>query len=177
MKRIDWYRDFVDLNYRPSSTDIVCLFRFEPYNVSRIEAGGRIASESSAGTWPTLAALPNKIERVMARSFEISGNYVKVSYPTDIWEPGNVPQLLSGIAGNIFGMKALKNLRLIDVSLPSTYTKHFMGPAFGMEGIRRMLRVSKRPITGAVAKPKIGWSAEEHARIAYETWMGGFDLV
>ncbi len=175
--KTDWYRDFVDLKYRPSSTDLVCLFRFEPSNVSRTEAAGRIASESSAGTWTTLSKLPRKIEGVMARSFEIMGNHVKVAYPLEIWEPGNVPQLLSGIAGNIFGMKALENLRLVDVSLPARYTSHFRGPEFGIEGLRRILKVRRRPITGAVAKPKIGWSAEEHARIAYETWVGGFDLV
>lgn len=178
MKHIDWYQDFVDLKYKPSKTDVVCLFRFEPsHNISRIEAAGRIASESSAGTWTTLTSLPRMMEKVMARSFEIDGNFVKVAYPIDIWEPGNIPQLLSGIAGNIFGMKALKNLRLVDVSLPMQYTRHFKGPEFGIDGIRRILKVKKRPITGAVAKPKIGWSADEHAKIAYETWIGGFDLV
>ncbi|HEY9245666.1 MAG TPA: ribulose-bisphosphate carboxylase large subunit, partial [Candidatus Methanoperedens sp.] len=85
--------------------------------------------------------------------------------------------LLSGIAGNIFGMKALKNLRLIDISLPKRYLKGFKGPGFGVKGIRSLLKIGKRPITGAVPKPKIGFSAKEHARIAYETWMGGFDLV
>ncbi|HJU13687.1 MAG TPA: type III ribulose-bisphosphate carboxylase [Candidatus Nitrosotalea sp.] len=177
MKGIDWYHEFVDLKYKPSKTDLVCLFRFEPFNMSRAEAAGRIASESSAGTWTTLAKLPDKIESVKAKSFEISGKFLKVAYPIDLWEPGNVPQLLSGIAGNIFGMKALKNLRLIDVSLPSSYLCYFEGPKFGIDGIRKLLKVRKRPITGAVAKPKIGWSAEEHAKIAYETWLGGFDLV
>lgn len=178
MKSTDWYRDFVNLKYRPNKTDIVCLFRFEPSDgISRTEAIGRIASESSAGTWTTLTDLPKAMKRVMATSYETSGNFVKVAYPIDIWEPGNLPQLLSGIAGNIFGMKALKNLRLVDVLLPLQYIRHFRGPEFGIEGIRRILKVRKRPITGAVAKPKIGWSAEEHAEIAYKTWMGGFDLV
>ena len=178
MKHIDWYKDFVDLKYKPSKTDVVCLFRFEPSaKVSLVEAAGRIASESSAGTWTTLTKLPKTIKKVMATSFEINGNFVKVAYPIEIWEPGNVSQLLSGVAGNIFGMKALENLRLVDISLPIQYTKQFRGPEFGIEGIRRILKVKKRPITGAVAKPKIGWSAEEHAKIAYETWIGGFDLV
>jgi ribulose-bisphosphate carboxylase large chain len=178
MRHIDWYKDFVDLKYKPNKTDVVCLFRFEPSDkVSLVEAAGRIASESSAGTWTTLTKLPKIIKKVMATSFEINGNFVKVAYPIEIWEPGNISQLLSGIAGNIFGMKALENLKLVDVSLPIQYTKHFRGPEFGIEGIRRILKVQKRPITGAVAKPKIGWSAEEHARIAYETWIGGFDLV
>lgn len=178
MKKTDWYQDFVDLKYKPSRSEVVCLFRFQPSKgISRTEAAGRIASESSAGTWTTLARLPSRIEKVKARSFEIQGNFVKVSYPIDIWEPGNVPQLLSGIAGNIFGMKALENLKLVDVSLPVAYTRYFRGPEFGLEGVRRMLKIRKRPITGSVAKPKIGWDAVEHAKIAYETWMGGIDLV
>ncbi|MDE1863426.1 MAG: type III ribulose-bisphosphate carboxylase [Thaumarchaeota archaeon] len=178
MKKVDWYQDFVDFAYRPKEDDVVCLFRFEPsQGVSNLEAVGRIASESSAGTWTTLSNLPRNIERVKARSFEIKGRFVRVAYPIDLWEPGNMPQLLSGVAGNIFGMRALKNLRLVDISLPVAYTKNFLGPQFGIDGIRRMLKVKRRPVTGAVAKPKVGWDAEEHAKIAYETWSGGFDLV
>lgn len=178
MKKVEWYTDFVDLNYRPSKNDLVCLFRFEPAKgISAREAAGRIASESSAGTWTTLHKLPARIEKVMATAFEIEGNYVKVAYPIGLWEPGNAPQLLSGIAGNIFGMKALRNLRLVDVSLPPVYLKNFKGPQFGIGGLRKLLKVKKRPITGAVPKPKIGWSAAEHAQIGYETWVGGFDLL
>ena len=89
-----------------------------------------------------------------------------------------MPQLLSGIAGNIFGMKALKNLRLIDATLPSDYLKSFKGPSKGAEGVRKIFKLGPRdrPITGAVPKPKIGFSSKEHSEVAFETWMGGFDL-
>ena len=39
------------------------------------------------------------------------------------------------------------------------------------------MKVHGRPLTGAVPKPKIGFTAKEHAEIGYETWMGGFDFV
>ncbi len=173
----DWYLDFVDLNYRPSKDDLVCLFRVEPAKgFSMKEAAGRVASESSAGTWTTLYKLPKRVKKIMAIAFDIKGNYVKVAYPLELWDKGNAPQLLSGIAGNIFGMKALNNLRLLDVSLPKTYLKNFKGPRYGLKGVRSILKVKKRPLTGAVPKPKIGYSAEEHAKIVFETWMGGFDL-
>ena len=178
MKKVEWYTDFVDAGYRPKKTDVVCLFRFTPAKgISVREAAGRIASESSAGTWTTLAKMPRRIERVMATAFEIRGSFVKIAYPIELWDQGNIPQLLSGIAGNIFGMKALDGLRLVDVSLPQTYLKNFRGPQFGIKGLRKLLKVKKRPITGAVPKPKIGFSAREHADIGYETWMGGFDLL
>jgi ribulose-bisphosphate carboxylase large chain len=178
MTKIDWYDKFVDLKYKPSKDEVICLYYFEPDSgINKKEAVGRIASESSTGTWTTLFKMPPRMKALQATAFEIEGNYVRVSYPLDLWEEGNACQLLSGIAGNIFGMKAVKNLRLIDATLPKEYIKHFKGPKFGMDGLRKMMKVYKRPLTGAVPKPKIGFSAKEHAEIGYETWMGGFDFV
>ncbi|MDD1678510.1 MAG: type III ribulose-bisphosphate carboxylase [Methanomicrobiales archaeon] len=175
---IDWYMDFVDLGFTPSTDNLVCLYYFEAEEgISAEEAVGRIASESSTGTWTTLATLPPRMKDLQAKAFAIDGNFVKIAYPLGLWEEGNAVQLLSGIAGNIFGMKALKNLRLIDVSLPAAYLQHFKGPHFGMDGIRRMMDIHDRPLLGAVPKPKIGFSAEEHAQVGFETWMGGFDFV
>jgi ribulose-bisphosphate carboxylase large chain len=175
---IDWYMDFVDTSYTPAKDEIVCLFSFEPdEGISREEAAGRIASESSTGTWTTLHTLPPRMKDLQATVFELSGDFAKISYPLELWEEGNAVQLLSGIAGNIFGMKALRHLRLFDASLPAAYLKGFRGPHFGNEGIRKMMRVHGRPLTGAVPKPKIGFSAKEHAAVGYETWMGGFDFV
>ncbi|MCK5396712.1 MAG: type III ribulose-bisphosphate carboxylase [Thermoplasmata archaeon] len=178
MAKIDWYDEFVDLNYEPGKEELVVLFYFEPpRGMSQEESAGRIASESSTGTWTTLAKLPERMKGLQATAFEIKGNYLKVAYPKELWEPGNFCQLKSGIAGNIFGMKGVDNLRLIDVSLPASYIKHFKGPLLGMDGLRKRWKVSKRPLTGAVPKPKIGFSAQEHAEIGFETWMGGFDFV
>jgi ribulose-bisphosphate carboxylase large chain len=178
MGKIDWYDDFIDFGYKPAKTDIVCLFYFEPApGITKREAIGRIASESSTGTWTTLFTLPPRMRALQAKAFDLSGNYVKIAYPLDLWEEGNAVQLLSGIAGNIFGMKALSNLKLIDASLPAEYVKNFKGPHHGISGVRKMMGVTARPLTGAVPKPKIGFSASEHAKIGYETWMGGFDFV
>ncbi|MDO8428875.1 MAG: type III ribulose-bisphosphate carboxylase [Candidatus Diapherotrites archaeon] len=177
-KRVEWYLDFVNPNYKPAKTDLIALFYFEPdTGISVNEALGRIASESSTGTWTTLFKMPSRMKKLQATAFEHKGNTAKIAYPLDLWENGNMPQLLSGIAGNIFGMKALKNLKLLDVSFPQAYLKSFKGPKHGMQGIRKMMKVSKRPLTGAVPKPKIGFSAQEHAEIGFETWMGGFDFV
>jgi ribulose-bisphosphate carboxylase large chain len=175
---IDWYMEFVDPGYTPARDEMICLYYFEPAaGISREEAAGRIASESSTGTWTTLFSLPPRMKDLQATVFEIEGNYVKIAYPIALWEEGNASQLLSGIAGNIFGMKALKNLRLIDVTLPPAYIRNFRGPPFGMDGIRDMMKIHGRPLTGAVPKPKVGFSAKEHAEVGFETWMGGFDFV
>ncbi len=178
MPKVEWYSEFVNEKHSPAKDDLIALFYFEPAEgISKKEAAGRIASESSTGTWTTLFTMPQRMKRLKAIAYEFDGNFAKVAYPLDLWEDGNAPQLLSGIAGNIFGMKAIKNLRLVDVSFPQAYLRNFKGPKNGMAGIRGIMHVKARPLTGAVPKPKVGFSASEHAKIGFETWMGGFDLV
>src|SRR3989344_5501527 len=177
-KKVEWYLDFVDPSYKPAKDELIALFYFEPAKgVSVNEAIGRIASESSTGTWTTLFKMPPRMNKLKAHAYSRDGNIVKVAYPLDLWEKGNCPQLLSGIGGNIFGMKALDNLRLLDIHFPKSYLKSFPGPKHGMQGIRKMMNVYNRPMLGAVPKPKIGFTDIEHAEIGFETWMGGFDFV
>jgi len=74
---IDWYKEFVDLKYEPAKDDLVCLFYFEPAaGVSGKEAAGRIASESSTGTWTTLFRMPPRMRDLQAKAFEIEGKCV-----------------------------------------------------------------------------------------------------
>ncbi|MEM4202364.1 MAG: hypothetical protein QW786_04060, partial [Candidatus Hadarchaeum sp.] len=144
----EWYLDFVDLDYRPSGAELVALFRVEPARgISMPEAVGRVASESSIGTWTKLTTMTPEKRRLMAKAFDISKPWVKVAYPAELFEPGNMPQVLSSIAGNIFGMKAIESLRLEDVSFPPSLVKSFPGPQFGISGIRRIFGVKDRPLT------------------------------
>jgi ribulose-bisphosphate carboxylase large chain len=174
----EWYLDFVDLSYEPKESDLICTFSVEPAEgLSIEECAGRVASESSVGTWTTLAQLPERIKKLMAKVFSIDGNVIKVAYPIELFEEGNIPQLLSSIAGNIFGMRAVKNLRLEDVEFPLDYLKHFKGAQFGIEGVRKILKIKDRPLTATVPKPKVGFDVEEYSKVALDAWLGGIDFV
>lgn len=176
--KVEWYSEFVDLGYRPTESDLICLFRMEPaegFDVA--EAAGRVASESSCGTWTTITTMKPRIRRLMAKAYEIHGNHVKVAYPLALFEAASIPQIFSSIAGNIFGMKAVANLRLEDVQWPRKVVAAFSGPQFGIAGVRRLLRVPDRPLTATVPKPKVGLTAEEHAEVGYAAWRGGIDLL
>ena len=88
-----------------------------------------------------------------------------------------MPNVLSSIAGNVFGLKELKNLKLEDVRLPKNLVKSFKGPKYGIAGIRKLLKVRKRPFIGTIIKPKLGLNTKEHAKVAYDAWVGGCDIV
>ena len=174
----EWYHEFVDRGYSPSENDLLCLFRLEPAAGFTIEdAAGRVASESSVGTWTEVTTMKPRIRKLMAKACEIQGNLVKIAYPIELFERRNMAQVLSSIAGNIFGMKAVQNVRLEDIRWPAKLIRSFPGPQFGTQGVRRIFRVKDRPLTATVPKPKLGLTAKEHARAGYEAWIGGIDLL
>jgi len=55
--------------------------------------------------------------------------------------------------------------------------KKFKGPRFGIRGIRKYLKVKERPLVGTIVKPKVGLNEKEHAMVAYNSWIGGCDIV
>ncbi len=171
------YPDFVDLKYKPAKTDLICTFYVEPDGISLKEAAGGVAAESSIGTWTELTTAEPYVAKLAAYIFSIEGNLAKIAYPLELFEQGNMPNILSSVAGNVFGLKALKNLRLVDVELPAELLESFKGPTFGIEGIRKLLKVPKRPLVGTIIKPKLGLKTVDHARVAYEAWAGGCDVV
>ena len=171
------YVDFVDLQRTPKKTEVICTFYVEPDSISMNEAAGGVAAESSVGTWTELTTTRPYVEELAAHVFSIEGNTVKIAYPIELFEPGNMPNILSSVAGNVFGLRALRNLRLNDLQLPNELLESFRGPKYGIEGIRRLLNVHDRPLVGTIIKPKLGLKTVDHAKVAYEAWVGGCDIV
>jgi ribulose-bisphosphate carboxylase large chain len=171
------YLDFVDLTYKPKETDLMCTFYVEPEGISLKEAAGGVAAESSVGTWTELKTEQPYVKRLAAHVFSIDGGIVKIAYPIELFEEANMPNILSSVAGNVFGLKALKNLRLLDIEFPKQLLSSFKGPAFGISGIRKLLEIPKRPLVGTIIKPKLGLKTKDHAKVAYEAWFGGCDVV
>lgn len=168
---------------------IIATFRIES-SLPLDEAASEIAAESSIGTWTKVGTLSAKtFDKLSAKVFwtmKIIGGDVsmaknaglaRIAYPLELFEFGNIPQLLSSVAGNIFGMKKIDSLRLEDLEFPEEYVRSFPGPQLGLEGVRKITGIKDRVLVGSIIKPKIGLSAKEHAVVAYECFMGGVDLV
>lgn len=135
-----------------------------------------IAAEQSTGTWTGISTLKDEVfERYGAKVLKIDGDTVRVAYPNEDFsiEVGAVPQILSVIAGNLFGLESIKKLRLEDVSFPKEITSQFKGPKYGVDGLRERLCRPEKPLVGTIVKPKIGLSPKETADYVYEAGKGG----
>ena len=169
--------EFIDLKYKPKD-DLICLFKISPAKgISMKKAANTVALESSIGTW---TKVPGKdyVKKLRARVFSLSQNgWIKIAYPKELFESDNVPNILSSIAGNILGMKIVKTIRLEDISFPKSILRSFSGPKYGIQGIRKMMKIKTRPLVGTIIKPKLGLKTRDHAQSAYESWIGGCDIV
>ncbi|MBC9985745.1 type III ribulose-bisphosphate carboxylase [Haloferax sp. Atlit-47N] len=171
------YEDFLDLDYEPTDEDLVCTFRIDPATgMSKEAAASRVASESSNGTWAALQTGADFTD-MGATTFDIDGDLIRVAYPAGLFEPGNMPQVLSCIAGNIMGMKAVDTIRLLDCEWPESVVSAYPGPLYGSSVREEIFGVTDRPITATVPKPKVGLSTAAHAQVGYDAWVGGVDLL
>jgi len=175
------YTDFVETDDEPADDELICEFYIEHEDDVSFEwTAGAVAAESSIGTWdPELTTMRDDIREMGARVVETDAHegVARVAYPPELFEAGSIPQILSSIAGNIFGLNEVTGLRLEDVDFPPQLVESFPGPALGYEAVKARVGADERPVVGTIVKPKLGLRADEHAEVAYESWMGGLDVA
>jgi ribulose-bisphosphate carboxylase large chain len=75
------------------------------------KAAEAIAAEQSTGTWTAVRDADNPLA---ARVISADGTEVEIVFPDELFEPGNVPQYHSVVAGNLFGLAAFIMAPLCD---------------------------------------------------------------
>jgi len=174
-------KTYTDLKYKPTRNDLITEYYLEPRKgISFEKAANHAAAESSIGTWTGISTLNKDIAKKLRPSiYKINKKQgiIKIAYNQELFEPGNMPQILSSIAGNLFGMKDVANIKLLDIDFPKKLVGSFKGPRHGIKGIRKLTKIAKRPLIGTIVKPKVGLDEKAHAKVAYEAWVGGLDVV
>ena len=92
------------------------------------KAAEAIAAEQSTGTWTGISTLNDDVFRkYAAKVTAIDGDMVTIAYPEEDFSirVGAVPQILSVISGNLYGLGALKGVRLEDVEFPNGILKQY----------------------------------------------------
>ena len=166
--------------------DLIATYYFRTKDgVDASYAANAIREEQTTGTWTSLSTVNDKTAYVHALDGSVEdlvelpdGGYLtRICFPHEIFENGNIPQYLSVIAGNLFGLGKLEAVRLLDIDLPENLCG--CGPKFGIDGVRKIVgtEVSCRPHIGTIIKPKVGLNPKDTAQVAYEAALGGLDLI
>ncbi|MCX6007522.1 MAG: RuBisCO large subunit C-terminal-like domain-containing protein [Chloroflexi bacterium] len=149
-----------------------------------------LAVEQSTGTW---VAVPGETPEVRRRHVaKVIGVYEMPDYefsvPADLKDRNwvvqiafpevnigsQIPMMLTTIVGNI---SMAGQIKLVDIRFPKKYIAGFKGPKFGIEGIRKLLGVKKRPLLNNMVKPCTGYPLEVGAELFKLAALGGCDIV
>ncbi len=101
---------------------------------------------------------------------------VRLSWPLEVIGP-SLPNLAATIAGNLFELKALSGIRLLDVHLPPAFAERYAGPRFGVGGTRKLTGVEGCPLIGTIVKPSVGLDPAATAALVGELAEAGLDFI
>ncbi|WP_214784939.1 2,3-diketo-5-methylthiopentyl-1-phosphate enolase [Exiguobacterium sp. s183] len=138
----------------------------------------KIAHELTVGTWTEL----NHLEQHQLQAFrgevidtsqQETTSRFSIRYPLH-----NVTPDFSSILTTTFGKLSLDpSVQLVDLTLPNELASDFPGAAFGVEGVRDILRVYDRPLAMSIFKGVIGRDLDFLATQLRDQFTGGIDLV
>ncbi|RZK38972.1 MAG: ribulose 1,5-bisphosphate carboxylase [Pedobacter sp.] len=89
----------------------------------------------------------------------------------------NLPVIISTLQGNLYELTQFTGLKLMDIDFPYSFSKHYVGPRFGIEGCRRLTNVYARPLIGTIIKPSIGLTVNETAALVSTLATAGIDFI
>lgn len=147
-----------------------------------------IAGEQSSGTF---IAIPGEDEALKARAAATYDIQALEDQPVEgdvrhyrltlSWPLANIgpslPNLMATMAGNLYELRPVKSLRLLDFDLPRAFADAYPGPAFGIAGTRALTGVSQAPLIGTIIKPSVGLSAADTAAMVEQLCAAGIDFI
>lgn len=148
------------------------------------------AIEQSTGTWVRVPAETKEVrknhvarvlgvyeiptyEYIIPKDIKERTYFVQIAFPIINFRP-QIPQLFTSVIGNI---SITHGLKLVDLAFPHKWLKGFKGPKFGIDGIRKDLKVPKRPLLNNMVKPCTGHTCDVAADLVYKAAVGGCDVV
>lgn len=162
------------------------------------QAAAILANEQSSGTFVRVARETEELKRrhgaAVAGVIELdrsglpalpgtSGDWrqahrgrIMIDFPLHNFGP-SVPNLLAAVAGNLFELRELGAIRLVDLDLPPSFAERYAGPQFGVSGTRRLTGRATGPMIGTIIKPSIGLTGAELASLVGELAEAGIDFI
>ncbi len=149
-----------------------------------------LAVEQSTGTWVAVPGETPEVRRhhiakvigvyeIPDYEYAVPGGLqdrnwlIQIAFP-EVNIGSQIPMMLTAVVGNI---SMAGQIKLVDIRFPKKYVDGFKGPKFGIEGIRKLLGVKKRPLLNNMVKPCTGYPLEVGAELFKLAALGGCDIV
>jgi len=116
-------------------------------------------------------SLPSRVRVDRVRAAEVEVQFPMENVGVDL------ATLHTTVAGNLFELEALFGCRLNDIDLPGQFIDAHPGPAFGVEGTRKLVGCPDGPFIGTIVKPNVGLSEDEFRLVVRDLARASIDLI
>ena len=152
--------------FRPIPGETPELLSLYGARVEKIEDLGEASSPAlplSRSPADRASALPRRAKVTLSWNLDNTGTIL-----SSVW---------STVLGNLFELHHFSAMKLLDLDFPEAFADAYPGPAFGVEGTRRLTGVTGRPIIGTIIKPSVGLTVEATAALADTLISAGLDFI
>jgi len=89
-----------------------------------------------------------------------------------------ISQLLCQTMGGQLDIDTIRDCHLVDLELPEEVEKkYFLGPKYGIEGIRKFTGAADKPLLGGIVKPKVGLNSATLLEVVKQMVEGGVNFI
>ncbi len=147
-----------------------------------------IAGEQSSGTFVAIPGEDDALKARAAATYEIQAldeapaeagvRHYRLALSWPLANVGaSLPNLMATVAGNLYELRPVHSLRLLDIDMPDAFAQAYPGPAFGISGTRALCGVPNAPLIGTIIKPSVGLSAADTAVMVDQLCAAGIDVI
>lgn len=147
-----------------------------------IAIGQSVGNPSIRNSWESEELFKNHSCFIIGDKSELSQlteGVIKIAFPISNidFEQDGINHLLCQLLGGQVDIDLIKRCRLIDVQFPSIVESYFLGPKFGITGLRKFTNSFNKPLLGGIVKPKTGLSPEQLLDLVKAMVDGGVDFI
>lgn len=102
---------------------------------------------------------------------------ITIAYPVALFEKNSITHLLSVLVGSLMHVSSAKKIHINDIEIPSSYSKTFQGPYYGVTGIRSILNIYERAITGCSVSNQFALTLKQSVKEIKSLWYRGVDII
>ena len=93
------------------------------------------------------------------------------------WKEDGITQLMVQVMGGQLDIDNVKYCRLLRLQFPDKVKSYFLGPKYGITGIRDYLNLHDKPLFGGIVKPKTGITPDLLLNMVKEMVEGGVNFI
>lgn len=143
--------------------------------------GQSVGNPNIRSTWETEELFENHSCIVVEKENNLNkkNGIVDVAFPiANIdFNTDGISQMLAQIMGGQLDINIVNKCHILDITFPQSVHSNFLGPKYGIKGIREFTGVYDKPLLGGIIKPKVGITPDVLLKMVKALVEGGVNFI